>query len=70
MLFYSLKRILLGKFMDNYCASPFISIPINEQIKNPNISVGKHSPKFKSEMQFFRKENKKVVILRFEEVKC
>ena len=29
-----------------------------------------NDPKFKSEMQFLKKEKKKVVIFGFEEVKC
>ena len=43
MLFYSSKKNVIRKAMDNYFDSPFIGIPINQQIKNPNISVGKHS---------------------------
>ena len=49
--------------IENSMFDIFLTKPFNKK----KIKI---SPKFKSEMQFFRKENKKVVILRFEEVKC
>ena len=40
---------------------------VNEKLK---YYTEKKGPKFKSEMQFFWKREKKVVIYGFEEVKC